>query len=227
MEKRSLMADQRGSYSQQGGQDGRQSPAPGDGVQSPQQDTRPAHGGKKRRAYAGQAFDIGTGANAGAGGQPPSTGSYPSQQSAPQYGGYPQQPQAQQQQGYAAPAYQNTYGQQAGYGTASYSDQYQQGGAPAQAPAQSQSPYQGGGYAPPDQGYPGGGQGGTAGMTQQFGQMNMGGQPAGRQGAVQLNRLQTTDLISQPFQVPDIDVPPPAIVLPPNVSLLPVKPLSS
>lgn len=59
-------------------------------------------------------------------------------------------------------------------------------------------------------------------MTQQFGQMGVGGQqqasqPQGHAVAQSLNRLQTTDLISQPIHVSEIDHAPPPIILPPNV----------
>lgn len=51
------------------------------------------HGGRKKRAYAGEAFELGSGANAGLGGQLPAGGTY---------GGYPAQPQA---AGYQQPVY--------------------------------------------------------------------------------------------------------------------------
>lgn len=58
-------------------------------------------------------------------------------------------------------------------------------------------------------------------MTQQFGQMGVQQSPQPLQNGVPmpLNRLQTTDLISQPFHVSEIDNPPPPIILPPNVSI--------
>lgn len=62
------------------------------------------------------------------------------------------------------------------------------------------------------------------GMTQQFSQMGMGGQPAPQpqQPATQLklNPLQPVDISmqGQPFHVSDLDQPPPPIILPPNVS---------
>lgn len=67
-------------------------------------------------------------------------------------------------------------------------------------------------------------------MTQQMGQMNMGGaaaQPQGQAAPLQLNRLQATDLISHPFYVAEMDSPPPAIILPPNVSVTAYAAVSS
>lgn len=64
-------------------------------------------------------------------------------------------------------------------------------------------------------------------MTQQFGGMGMAEphhmpppqqQPAiPPQRPVQLNQLYPTDLISQPFNVAELDYPPPPIILPPGV----------
>lgn len=80
--------------------------------------------------------------------------------------------------------------------------------------------------APPDQ------------LSSQFGQMNIGGQQAPQFQYMQqpqmqqqqqqpqqqppmqqmhMNQLQPTDLISQPFNVYELDQPPPQINLPPNV----------
>lgn len=63
-------------------------------------------------------------------------------------------------------------------------------------------------------------------MTQQFGNMGMGGQPAPQpqqqQGVqMRLNPLQPVDISpqGQPFHVSDLDQPPPPIILPPNVGL--------
>lgn len=63
-----------------------------------------------------------------------------------------------------------------------------------------------------------------------MGQMGVGGQPplpAGQPGQPQppggaarpavLNQLYPTDLLNQPFNVAELDLPPPAIILPPNV----------
>lgn len=170
-----------------------------------------AHGKKKKRGYAAGAFEVGTGANAGVGGQlqgGAATQPYgaPAPQTTPGYGGYPQ-PDAQ-----AAPQGGYQYPQQ-GYG---------------QQPAAPQTPGYGG-YQGPDQGYPtpgaapAAGAPGVAGITQGVGNMSMGGQPQsaqagqGQRPAV-LNQLYPTDLLNQPFNVAELDLPPPPIVLPPNVS---------
>ncbi|KAF1737075.1 Protein transport protein SEC24 [Beauveria bassiana] len=156
---------------------------------------------KKKRGYAAGAFDVATGANAG--GQMP--GAAPP---APQYGGYPQvdmqQQQQQQQQQQAAGGYQ--YGQT--YGAP-------QPGAPQQG-------Y--GGYPAHDQAAQTGGQD-VAGITQGVAGMNMGAQqppsmpmaPQARQAA--LNQLYPSDLLSQPFNVAELDLAPPPINLPPNSSV--------
>ncbi|KAJ5662475.1 uncharacterized protein N7477_010091 [Penicillium maclennaniae] len=158
-----------------------QSSVPAQGAPAPV-----AAGGKKKRTYAGEAFDFGSGANAALGGQPTAGGAY---------GAYPQQPQA-QAMGYQQPAY---------------------GADPSQIqPALAA-------YAQPGPE--------VAQMTQQFGGMGMAEphhmpppqqqpvvQPA-RQ--VQLNQLYPTDLISQPFNVAELDYPPPPIVLPPGSSVYP------
>lgn len=141
----------------------------------------------KRRGYAEQQFEFGTGANAaltpsgtgGAGmGAPPA--GYPAADQ-----GYP-----------GAPAAQGQFVQPM-MGT------MPQG--PVQQPAV--------GY--PAQGY----DPGMAGVTQQFGNMGMAAQPLGQQGKGQvLNQLFPVDLMQQPFNVAELDMPPPAIILPPNVS---------
>lgn len=140
-------------------------------------------GGKKKRAYAGEAFEFGSGANAALGGQLPAGGSY---------GPYPPQPQA---AGYQQPA---------AYGADPV--QMQAAAAPAAAP----------GYSAP-----------MAQMTQQFGAMGMTDPhllpPQPPQAvpqmprAVPLNQLYPTDLLTQPFNVAELDYPPPPIVLPPGV----------
>lgn len=43
-------------------------------------------------------------------------------------------------------------------------------------------------------------------------------QPVPAARAVSLNQLYPTDLLNQPFNVAELDFPPPPIVLPPNVS---------
>ena len=69
-------------------------------------------------------------------------------------------------------------------------------------------------------------QGAVAGVTQQFGQMGMNQQPQPASAAQQpaaaaqrLNPLQPVDISGQgaPFHVADLDLPPPPIILPPNV----------
>lgn len=63
-------------------------------------------------------------------------------------------------------------------------------------------------------------------MTQAFGQMGFGGQQqpapqaqAAAPAAQRLNPLQPVDISmqGQPFHVADLDLPPPTIILPPNV----------
>jgi protein transport protein SEC24 len=155
----------------------------------------PAAGGRKKRAYAGQAYEFGAGGNAALGGQQPAGGApysgYSAQQDAAGYpqGGYSQNPAAVQQ------------GSTPMYGT--------------------QDASAAGGYQPPQPAYPAQPQAGVAGMTQQFGQMNV-NQPAPapqqQPKAVQLNQLYPTDLSNTPFNVAELDYPPPPAVLPPNVS---------
>lgn len=178
----------------------------------PQQDAAAAPGKKKKRGYAAQAFDVGSGANAGVAGGGPQFGITPVPQLAQPYGSYPQ-PDSQQP---AAPGFQ--YPQ--GYGASQPADQHQQPG-----------PY--GSYPGPEQGYPppGGapqpGPPGVSGITQGMGGMQLGGQqqqqqqPLGAQAprAGPLNHLYPTDLVNQPFSVSELELPPPPIVLPPNVSL--------
>lgn len=187
-------------------------------------DAAPAAGKKKKRGYAAGAFDVGAGANAAVGGQLQGGGQQYAGAPSPAYGGYPQQPEAQQQ---AAPGY----------------PQYGQGFDAQQQPAGQQPAY--GSYSASDQGYagvgtqPGPGAPGVGGITQGMGGMNLGGQPPaqpGYQGAAQqplqqhqgtpasaprvpLNQLYPTDLMNQPFSVSELDLPPPPIIVPPNVSL--------
>lgn len=180
----------------------------------------PLAGGKKKRAYAGQAYDFGSGANAGLN-QPPAAGAaapYGMQPAAGAGYGY-QQPQA-PQMGYQQPA--------AGYPDPS---------APAQ-PAYGQPAYGQPGYEPPATGYPAHGvtsmlNAGVQGVTQQFQNMGVGGggqqqqpmqQPQAAPGMTQrLNPLQPVDIspTGQPFHVADLDLAPPQIVLPPNSSVTP------
>lgn len=193
------MADQQDPARQQGD----------DGAHAPAQDAGPSRG-KKGRRYAGQAYDLGAGANvAGAPAPPqsasPALGQTPAGQ--PVYG-YPQS------QSPAQPAYPQQ--QLTQYGQPAYGQPAPNDPAAAQ-PSYGQPAYGQQGYQAPAQGYSV--QDPTAGVTQQFGQMNMQQQPQpqGSTAPVPLTRLQTTDLISQPFHVSEIDMPPPPIVLPPNV----------
>ncbi|EEP80589.1 SEC24 protein [Uncinocarpus reesii 1704] len=162
----------------------------------PQGSTHPAggptHGGKKKRAYAGQAFEFGSGANAALGGQLAGGGAY---------GGYPAPPQP---QGYPSAPYPGQPAQQA----------------PETYPAGEQMSM--GGYQPPAPGYPVPPAGDMSQITQQMGQMSMGGQMQGRAPApVSLTQLYPTDLLAQSFNVAELDFIPPPIVLPPNASVTP------
>ena len=162
----------------------------------------PAGGRKKRRDYAGQAYEFGQGGNATgtpAGQQGGSISGFSMQQDAAGYpqGGYAQNPAAVQQS--QTPMY---------------------GGQDAAV----------GGYQPPAPAYPSQpAQPGVAGVTQQFGQMDMSqkaqvpqqpqqqAQQPGRPPA--LNQLYPTDLQNQPLNVAELDYPPPPAILAPNVSL--------
>lgn len=168
------------------------------------QDAATGRGGKKRRAYAGQAFEIGAGGNSALNQQqvPPTASQGYGTQPQMNYG-YPTQPAAEASQQPQQPAYgQPSYGQPAA------------APAPGQQPAYGQPQY----VAQPQGGYPAPGAD-VGGMTQQFSQTGFGGQtPATAQSApAMLNRLQTSDLISQPFHVSEVDQPPPPIAMPPNV----------
>ncbi|OJJ82795.1 COPII subunit SEC24 [Aspergillus glaucus CBS 516.65] len=154
------------------------------GYGSPQPGQPPqGQAGRKKRVYAGESFEFGSGANAALGGQMPAGGSY----------GYPPQPVAGYQQPVAQPMY--------GADPASQMQPMAQGYAPPVAP-------------------------GVAQMTQQFGAMGMADphqmapQPA-QARPVSLNQLIPTDLLSQPFNVAELDLPPPPIILPPGTSVFP------
>lgn len=192
-------------YDQYAGQEQQPQQAYEDPAAAQQQQPHDQGHKKKKRGYAAQAFEVGTGANAVAGAQ---TGGAPQQFGAPPaqpgYGGYQAEPQAAAPQGYQYPQ---------GYG--------------AQQPAAPQAPQYG--YQAPDQGYPAPGAQqpapGVGGITQGVGNMNIGGQAQQPQAAqpprpAVLNQLYPTDLLSQPFNVSELDLPPPPIVLPPNVSCL-------
>ncbi|KAL5621400.1 hypothetical protein BROUX41_006300 [Berkeleyomyces rouxiae] len=178
-------------------------------VSSPTQEPGPAPGAapaeqkKKKRGYATEAFEFGTGANAGAAGAPAGAPAVPYgiPPAQPAYGyGQPQEP--------ANPAYGTT----PAYGIPA--------GAPAPAPT---------GYQAPDPYYQSGpGTGGVAGITSGMSQMNVGGAPAAAAQAlpqqaqsVPLNQLYPTDLINQPFLATELDLPPPPIILPPNTAVTP------
>ncbi|MBE3111524.1 MAG: hypothetical protein IMZ46_13640 [Acidobacteria bacterium] len=189
-------------------------PQPGDGYgQYPQQPYEspagtPPPGGapegeqkKKKRGYAAQAFDYGTGVNVAGVGQPPA----PAAPAAAQYG-IPQQPVA-----YGGYPQQDPQAAAAGYPAQPY-------GAPQPASA---GGYQAANdYANAMYGAPGAAPGGVAGVTAGMGQMQVGPgqQPMGQAPqAVALNQLYPTDLLNQPFNVAELDYPPPPIILPPNV----------
>jgi protein transport protein SEC24 len=162
-----------------------------------------AGGKKKKRGYATQAYDFGAGANSALGNAPPAAGV------APAFGGYPAAAEAPAAYGvpYAANA-----------------------GVPATAqPSYGQPLSPSGEYQRPDVGYPGPGAPapGVGGITQNMGQMGLGAQQAapaqqGQGGAaarqMTLNQLYPTDLLNQPFNVAELELPPPPIILPPNVS---------
>lgn len=181
---------------------GQQPPFPDDGLApvgtpppgAPQAHGEAAGGKKKKRAYAAQAFDVGSGANAAVGGQLPGGGQFGTPQPAAAGYGYPGQ-EAQPAVGAAAYGAPQTYG------------------SPGAAP----------GFQPPDA-YGAPPAPGVAGITQGMAGMQMGqGQPAPQQVPPQacvgpLNQLYPTDLLNQPFNVSELDLPPPPIILPPNVS---------
>ena len=150
------------------------------------------HGGRgKRRGYAEEQYDFGAGANAGL--TPTQNPLYAGQS----MGGYPNAQEQQQNQfvspmGGASPA-----GAQGGYGV-----------------PQGMSGVGAGNIAAG--GYESAGASGMGGVTQSFGQMGL--TPAGGIQKVQsLNPLFTIDLMQQPFNVAELEIPPPEIILPPNV----------
>ena len=165
----------------------------------------PAGGRKKGRKYAAQGYDFGQGANV-----QQQLGGPPGQEPGP-YDGYGQQPQVDYQQ--------PTYGQ---YGTPEpIQQQYGQPNYGQPAPAVGQ-------YQAPDAGYPPPAQPDMSGIVSGMSTMNVGTnfggtpQPQPQQQAQirpHLNQLYPTDLLSQPFLVSELDMPPPPMVLPPNVRL--------
>lgn len=166
------MASPQGGYPPQEGY-GQQPVAYGAPVQQPGEAPAPqVHtGGRKKRAYAGEAFEFGSGANAALGGQPPAGGAYgayPSQQ--PAYGADP----SQMAQGYAPPVAPGVAQMTQQFGAMGVTDPHLM--PPQQAPQAPQAPR-----------------------------------------AVPLNQLYPTDLLTQPFNVAELDYPPPPIVLAPGV----------
>lgn len=193
------MAAPQGGYPPQEGYGQQAPPVPGYGspasptqasVPGPGAAPQPHAGGKKKRAYAGEAFEFGSGANAALGGQQQGGGNYPAFAAQAAAAGYPTP-------GYAADA-------AAGY-------------------AQPQ-PVGVGEYQPPTAGYPAPSAAGVAQVTQQFGQLGVSGPhqvppqpPQQAPRVVPLNQLYPTDLLTQPFNVAELDYPPPPIILPPSV----------
>lgn len=178
-------------YAQSPPPDGNYASQPADSSGAPPSAQATGPGGRKKRAYAGQAYEFGAGANAGLGGQTQNAGGFG--------GGFDQRTHSAGQPPAAFADAQTAPG--VGYGQ------------PDAAGV--------GGYQPPTPSYPG--QPNMAGVTQQFQQMGMGdkqpqqSQPQMQRGH-QLNMLYPTDLLNQPFNVAELDYPPPPIVLPPNVS---------
>lgn len=177
-------ADPGSGYEQPGVADQPNAPPP-DGTQQ----AGISHGGRKKRAYANEAFEFGAGANSALGGQPQVAAGYG--------GGYPAPAQP---QGYPAAGYPEQ-APQAAAGTYMGADQMNVGGYQPQAPVYPAQPAVGG----------------VSQVTQQMGQMNMADQGPAQRG-MPLNQLYPTDLVNQPFNVAELEYPPPPIVLPPNVS---------
>ena len=162
----------------------------------------PTGAGRKKRAYAGQAYEFGVGGNAALGGQ---------QQGGAPISGYSSQAEA------------------AGYPQGGYAQNptaVQQGSTPMYG---HQDPGAMGGYQPPAPSYPTQQQQpapSIGGMTQQFNQMDMSQKPQTQQPQQQqarpaaLNQLYPTDLSNQPFNVAELDYPPPPAILLPNVSFM-------
>ncbi|OAA54507.1 protein transport protein [Niveomyces insectorum RCEF 264] len=145
------------------------------------------HGKRKKRAYAADAFNVGSGANvvaAGGGGAYGGGAGLPA--GGPAYGGYgAQQPLGQDPQALGGGAVPYGIPQQGAPGVVGP-------GPPLQQQQQQQQ--------------------------QQFPQPQQAGLPP-RAGP--LNQLYPTDLMSQPFNVSELDLPPPPIILPPNSSVTP------
>ena len=160
----------------------------------------PSGGARRKRQYANQAYDFGAGANSASGGQHHPSGSF----SGPPGGGYGSY-EAQPQQ----PVYGADYGTSAPIRPVNY-------GLPIPTAV---------GFHPAGPGYPPHippPPDGVAGITHGMNNMGVGGQaPSNSQSMPQrqhLNQLHPTDLLNQPFNVTELDIPPPPIILPPNVS---------
>jgi protein transport protein SEC24 len=160
-------------------------------------------GKKKKRGYAAQAYEFGAGGNAGltpaaplAAPQVPAYGGYPGAEGAT----YPGAP------GAAVPA---------GYGQGATLGGYQ----PPTDPAYGILPVQ-----PGAEQVTGNDVGSITGAMAQLGVVGGGPglapQPQGPTGKTPLNQLYPTDLLNQPFQVSELELGPPPIILPPNVSSL-------
>ena len=168
-----------------------------------------AAGKKKKREYAGGAYELGQNV-------PPQGGiPQPQYDSNPGYGQQQQQPPANYDQ--VTPYGQPAFG---GYNAAAAQQQPAYG----QQQYPQQSGVAAGGYQPPNVGYPAPAQPDIGGLTQDMSRIGFGGSPnpppqQGQSNRPHLNQLYPTDMMNQPFQVTELDLPPPPIVLPPNVSL--------
>lgn len=163
---------------------------------------------RRKRQYAGQAYDFGGGSNSALGGQHPG--------GAPNPGPYPLPPGADN----------GPYGQQGpqtGDHQPAYVSDHVAQPVSGNIPNYGHQPPSVGGYQPPDPGYtpqaPG-----VSQITQAMGNMGVGGQSQHQshqphhQQRLQLNQLYPTDLLNQPFNVSELDLPPPPVILPANVS---------
>lgn len=174
---------------------------------------------KKKRGYAAQAYEFGAGANSSLGGQMQGGAQFQQPQGPAYNGGYAAQPDP-----------------QIPYGAPYYGSQSLPVNPGAQAPAfGGPTPYSGIGYQPPNPGNSNiNASADLAGITQSMGQMGINNDQPGIQKLVPqatrplvLNQLYPTDLLSQPFNVGELDMPPPPIILPPNVSGIYLKKISS
>jgi protein transport protein SEC24 len=191
------MAAPQGEYSPEDGYG--QAPVNPELPPDPSTAAQQAHAaGKKKRVYAGEAFDYGSGANAALGGQQQGGGDYNAYAAQAAAAGYPP----------------------AGWSPAAGAAEF------GQAPVPGQPQPGVGEYQPPAAAYPGP-TGGVAQVTQQFGQMGMSGPQTPSQipqytpqapKQIPLNQLYPTDLLAQPFSVVELGYAPPRIILPPNVS---------